>query len=683
MLLQQRVARSLGERPNLADGDPAARSHSLAVLDIGRLDGIAPQQSMCEGYFHSMRFIRSIWREITVELRAMFVATGVSATALAIAWANDVAGASEPVSIAFYAISYVAGGFFPIRAAVASTRARQLDVNILMITAAVGAAVLGFWEEGAVLMLLFTLSGTLETYALVRTRKAVEGLMSLRPDQARIEQADGEIDVPVDSVVPGDVIVLRPGDRVPVDGRVLTGASAIDESMVSGESMPVDKLPGSVVYAGTLTHDGTLRVQATAGASTSTLARIMHMVEEAEASRPRIERLARRIGPRYTLSVFGLAILVLVVGRIGFGLDWPATVYRAMVVLVVASPCAVMIPIPATVLSAIASGALRGIVFKGGDRVEAAGRICVVAFDKTGTLTQDASEVVEVVGVNGTTEHEILATAAAAEQHSEHPLARAVVCAARAREIPAETVTEFRAVPGWGVTANWQGVPIWVGRSVPAAVQAAATIESDLARLQAGGNSTLIVGDNDRGPIGVIAVADAVRPEARESVDRCHKLGVRTVMLTGDNECVAAAIGTSIGITEHRAELRPEDKVDAIRGLRVRYGPIAMVGDGVNDAPALVAADLGIAMGIAGSDVARQAGDVLLVSDDLNRVPTVLEIGRQTSRVLRQNVVWALAVISSLLVLALGGWLTLAFAVLVHEGSTLVGVLNGVRLLQR
>ncbi len=619
----------------------------------------------------------------SLELRLMTVATALSLLALAAGWALTLAVGFGAMSLVLYVAAYVTGGVFPVRDAVTSTLARRVDVNILMVTAAAGAAALGEWQEGAVLMFLFALSGTLEAYATTRTRRAVEALMELRPETAIVTDGAVERAVPIDALEIGDVVVVRPGDRIPVDGSVVDGASAVDESAVTGESLPVDKLPGDPVYGATLNCQGVLRMRVTAPASESTLARIVRLVEEAEDARPRVQRIADRVGPAYTLTVFGLALLVLVVARLALDFEWDDAFYRAMVVLVVASPCAVMIPLPAASLSAIASGALRGIVFKGGDRLEAAGSVAVVAFDKTGTLTSDEAVVTEVIPFHGHEASEVLRLAGSVEQHSEHPLAAAIVQAARTRGIPLEPVHDFHASPGLGVEGRLDAERIWVG----AAALGAGALDDQMRRamqaLQASGTSTLLVGRDDVGVVGLIGVADTVRAGAADAVAALRERGIHTVMLTGDNAGVAAAVARQVGVDEYHAALLPADKSTVIRELAARRGPVAMVGDGVNDAPALATAGLGIAMGIAGTAVALEAGDVVLTGDDLSRVPMTLDLGRRATMIMKQNLIWALGVISVLLITALGGWLSLTLAVVGHEGSTLIGVFNGLRLLRR
>jgi len=617
------------------------------------------------------------------EVRLMMVLTGLCLVGLIAGLVIEKISGSGAASITLFVIAYLSGGLFPAREAYEAARERQLDVNVLMIAAAIGAAAIGFWEEGAILMFLFSLSGTLETYAMVRTRRAVQALMELRPETALVDRDGSQIQTPIDDLVLGDIVILRPGDRIPVDGVVLDGDSTVDESSVTGEAIPVDKCPGDHVYASTLNQLGVLNIRATTTAADSTLAQIVRAVEEAEEARPRAQRIAERLGPVYTIVVIAIAIAVLLVTRLAFDFSWQDAVYRSMTVLVVASPCAVMIPIPAAILSAIAGAARRGIVFKGGDRLETAGAIKVVAFDKTGTLTIGRPVVVEIRSLNGESEEDVLALAASVEQHSEHPLARAVVVEAEDRGLSLQGADNFSADPGWGVTARIDDERIWVGKGVPDwALESTSRPADGFENFRDSGYSTLMVGGERRGAVGLIALSDHVRDGAALAVAELHRLGIRSVMLSGDSPAVASSIARETHIEEFHADLLPDQKLRLVGELRARYGPVAMVGDGINDAPALAAADLGLAMGLAGTDIALETGDVVLTADELDRIPLALDLGRRATDVVRQNLIWAISVISILLIGALGGWLTLTLAVLGHEGSTLIGVLNGLRLLR-
>jgi Cd2+/Zn2+-exporting ATPase len=613
----------------------------------------------------------------------MMLLTGLCLVGLAAGFVVETTSGPRNISLSLYIIAYLSGGLFPLRDAYEGARKRTVDVNVLMIGAAIGAAIIGFWHEGATLMFLFSLSGTLETYAMARTRRAVQALMELRPETALVQRPEGNIEVPIDELVLDDIVILKPGDRIPVDGLVHAGQSTVDESTLTGEATPVEKLPHDQVFASTLNQLGILRIRATATASDSTLAQIIRTVEEAEEARPHAQRIAERFGPIYTICVIAIATMVLLVSRTFLSFEWQDAIYRSMTVLVVASPCAVMIPIPAATLSAIARAARQGIVFKGGDRLEMAAKIKVVALDKTGTLTIGRPVVVELHSSNGNSEDEMLQLAASVEQHSEHPLARAVVEEALDRGITLQASDQFAATPGWGVTAHIGDERIWVGKDIPDwSPPLKANTDIPFAKLRDSGFSTLIIGSDKRGAIGMIALADRIREDARQTIVELNRIGIHTMMLSGDVRAVAESIAKETGIEDVHADLLPDEKLQLVQKMRRQYGPIAMVGDGINDAPALAAADLGITMGIVGTDVALETGDVVLTSDELRRIPLTLELGRQAAAVIQQNLIWAITVISVLLIGALGGWLTLTLAVICHEGSTLLGILNGLRLLR-
>lgn len=617
------------------------------------------------------------------QVRLMMLLTGLSLVGLAIGFVVETTSGPRNISLSFYIIAYLSGGLFPLRDAYEGARKRTVDVNVLMIGAAIGAAVIGFWHEGATLMFLFSLSGTLETYAMFRTRRAVQALMELRPETTLVQREEGSEEVPIDELALGDIVILKPGDRIPVDGLVHAGQSTVDESALTGEANPVEKLPHDLVFASTLNQLGILRIRATATAADSTLAQIIRAVEDAEEARPRAQRIAERFGPIYTVVVIAIAAIVLFVSRTVLSFEWQDAIYRSMTVLVVASPCAVMIPIPAATLSAIARAARRGIVFKGGDRLEIAAKVKAIALDKTGTLTIGHPVVVELHATNGNSEDEILQLAASVEQHSEHPLARAVVAEALDRGLTLQTSDQFAATPGWGVTARIGDERIWVGKDIPDwSPILMANADIPFANLRDSGFSTLMIGSDKRGAIGMIALADRIREDARQTILELNRLGIHSLMVSGDSRAVAESVAKETGIEDIHADLLPNEKLQLVQKMRERYGPIAMVGDGINDAPALAAADLGIAMGVVGTDVALETSDVVLTSDELGRIPLTLELGRQTAVVIRQNLIWAITVISVLLIGALGGWLTLTLAVICHEGSTLIGILNGLRLLR-
>ncbi|MFO7173276.1 MAG: heavy metal translocating P-type ATPase [Bacillota bacterium] len=622
--------------------------------------------------------------ELDGELRPLLAATVLSAAFLALGWALERPGLGLPpwAAILAYALSYVTGGYMRVREGLQALREGSLSIDLLMVMGAAGAAALGRWSEGAVLIFLFALSNTLEEFAAGRTRRAIQALMTLRPDSARVRRPDGrEEEVPVERLAPGDLVLVRPGERLPADGEVVEGRSAVDQSPITGESVPVEKAPGDPVFAGTVNGGGLLVIRVTRPASESTLARVIRLVEEAQEHKARVQRMTEWIDRYYTLAVVAVALAVLVVPPLALGWDWGRSFYLSMQLLVVMSPCALVIATPAALLSAIAAGARQGILFKGGAHLEQAGRIAVVAFDKTGTLTEGRPRVQAVEPFPGLEAREVLRVAAAAELHSSHPLARAVVAAAEAQGLAIPEPEEVREEPGCGVIARVEGREVRVGSLRFVAPAGDGWLARAAGALEDRGQTAVLVTVDGR-PAGAIGLADGLRPGAAEAVAALRRAGVRrVVMLTGDNERVAAAVAAQVGVDEFRAGLLPGEKLEAIRELERRYGPVAMVGDGVNDAPALAAATLGVAMGGAGNDAVLESADVVLMSDELHRLPEAFRLGRRARQVVAQNLAFAVGVIVVLVAFTLAGSMTLPLAVVGHEGSTILVALSGLRLL--
>jgi Zn2+/Cd2+-exporting ATPase len=606
--------------------------------------------------------------------------TALCLAALLAVWGIELLwpAAPGPLLAVLYLVAYLSGGFYSVRASWAILRKGQFDVNVLMVGAALGAAAIGYAHEGAVLMFLFSLAGTLQTYALGRTHRSIEALLDMTPKEATRERGGGEQRVPVEALAVGDVVVVRPGEQVPADGRVLSGASAVNEASITGESLPVDKAPGDRVFAGTLNGQGMLRVEVATPVEDSALARIVDLMRSAQQQKARSQDFTDRVvGRYYAYAVVAITLLAIVVPPLAMGWSWGAAFYRAMTLMVVASPCALVISIPAAVLSALARSGRDGALFKGGAHLEAAAGIRAVVFDKTGTLTYGRFRVARVVPFGGRSEVELLRAAAAVEHGSEHHLAKAIV--ARAVELGLDLLpaTDFEALTGVGARATVEGRVVTVAKPARDALPPEAVAALDA--LEADAHTVVVVSAPE--PSGMIAMADTIRPGASETVAALKARGIAVALLTGDNARAAAALGRRLGLDDVRAGLLPEGKVAAIRELRERYGPVAMVGDGVNDAPALAAADLGVAMGAAGTDVAIETADVLLMGDDVGRIPAVLGLATAARRVVRQNLAASAAVMMLAMLLALSGVLPLSLGVVVHEGSTLVVVANGLRLL--
>lgn len=596
--------------------------------------------------------------------------------------------------ISLYVIAYITGGYYGLQAGLASLRELTIDVDLLMVLAALGAALVGAPFEGAMLLFLFSLSNVLQTYAMDRTRNAIRALMALRPAEATV-QRDGETaTLPIEEIRVGDLMVVKPGERLALDGRIVEGRSSLDQAAITGESIPVAKEPGDAVLAGSINERGGLLVEVTRLAQDSTLARLIKMVEEAQGQKAQTQRFIEKAEQYYALGVILMTAVAIVLPLFLLNEPFNTTFYRAMSLMVAASPCAIVISTPATVLSAIGNGARRGVLFKGGVYVERAADIKVLAFDKTGTLTEGKPRVTDVTVCDACwegDEADLLRLVASVESKSEHPLAQAIVAAAQERGLALSEVTEFASETGLGVLATVEQRRIAVGNLRYFAnweVDGLETAVSALDRFQDEGKTTVLVADvteNGRQAhiLGVLAIADVLRPDVAGIIARIKKAGVeRVVMLTGDNERVAAAIARQSGVDAYHAELLPQDKMRLLNELAEQYGPVAMVGDGVNDAPALAAADIGIAMGAAGTDVALETADIVLMSDDLGKIPYVIGLSRRTRQTLVQNLVFAIGVILVLIGAVLGVGLALPLSVIGHEGSTVLVSLNGLRLLR-
>jgi len=584
-------------------------------------------------------------------------------------------------TIPLYVLAYIAGGTGSAVAAWKSLRRGRIDVNALMLLAAAGAAYLGEWSEGGILLFLFSLSNALEYYAMGRTRRAIRALLALRPQDALVRRQGIEIMVSVGALAVGDLVIVRPAERLAADGRVIHGRSSIDQSPITGESIPVDVAPGAPVFAGTINQRGSLEIEVTKPAEETVLTRIIALVEQAQAAQPPIQRVIDRVGQTYAvLIIVGAAAAYLTFRAFGTASD--LAFYRAITLLVVASPCAVVIATPAAMLSAIANAARRGVLFKGGAPVEQLAGVRTVVFDKTGTLTTGRPVVTDVVAI-GAPEDRVLSLAGALEQRSEHALADPVVQMCRERGLDMPLPETFEAVTGRGVRGRVGKHLVRVGSEEfmsDESVLIPEEAQAHLARLRRDGKTPILVG-TDR-VLGILAMADTIRPRALSALAALRALGIgRIVVLTGDHHEVAEVIARQLGIDDVRAGLLPEEKAEVVRQLAAQQ-PTAMIGDGVNDAPALATASVGIAMGAAGTDAAMETADVILMGDDLSRLPQAIALSREARRVVVQSLTFASIVIAVLFTVAFIYGIRLAFGVVGHEGSTVIVVLNGLRLLR-
>ena len=602
-----------------------------------------------------------------------------------------------PVGVGFYVAAYGFGGWFTLREAIENLRARKFEIDTLMLVAAAGAAALGEWAEGALLLFLFSLGHALEHFAMGRARRAIEALAKLAPETASRKTADGVEEIPVEQLRLGDIVRIKPNERVPSDGVVVLGESSIDQSPVTGESVPVDKRPAADhaidfakapaenrVFAGTINGAGVLEVQVARLATETTLARVVKMVSEAEAQRSPTQRFTDQFARIFVPSVL-VGVGVLMFAFLVIDEPFSTSFYRAMAVLVAASPCALAISVPSAVLSGVARAGRGGVLVKGGGPLENLGTLTALAFDKTGTLTEGKPKLTDVVAADGVDEKDLLSVAMAVEAQSDHPLAAAVVRdgAGRLGDVPLPRVDAVESLTGRGVQAMLAGERVIIGKTKYFETldpPPPASLANDADQLERNGRTVMMVLQGKR-YLGVIGLMDTAREPAGEVVSRLRRLGIeRIVMLSGDNQRVASAIASKLGIGEAKGGLMPEDKVAFIKEMRAREGKVAMVGDGVNDAPAMASATVGIAMGAAGSDVALETADVALMADDLRHLPFAVGLSRSTSRIIRQNLWISLGMVAFLIPATLFG-LQIGAAVIFHEGSTVFVVVNALRLL--
>lgn len=606
--------------------------------------------------------------------------------------------------------AYVIGGYESAREGWTTLwQEKELDVDLLMIVAALGAAGLGLWRreyylivDGAVLILIFAISGALEGYAMQRTERDIRSLMSLSADTARVLLHGHEQIIPVAKLQVGDRVLVKPGELIPTDGIIQEGYSTINEAAITGESLPVEKTVGDEVFAGTINGNGALKLQLSQPPESSLIQRVIRLVKQAQTEAPPSQLFIERFERGYARVIVVIGILLATLPPLIWGWDWETTIYRALIFLVVASPCALMAAIMPTLLSGIANGARAGILFKSGAQLEMMGNLRAIAFDKTGTLTTGKLQVVQIISASGRSEHHVLQIAAALEAYSEHPIGQAIVQAAQQKNIEIPDAFGVRSQPGQGIIGEVQNQQVIVGKAafvMGNREQGAERTEKFTAssnsskqnlsllqlsqQLEAEGKTVVWIAANNQ-LLGIIAVADTLRPRANEIIKRLKSLGIeQIIMLTGDNERTAHSIASEVGIEQVYAELLPEDKVSVIKRLQRQYQTVAMVGDGINDAPALAQASVGIAMGAAGSDVALETADVVLMADRLEKIEQAIRLGRRAQSIVKQNIIFAIAFIVLLLIANFAGNITMPIGVIGHEGSTVLVTLSGLRLLRK
>ena len=663
----------LSARTLTIDADPAALDPALAAI---RAAGFDPQPLQASAAPDTAAGNRR-------ELQRLVLALLCAAGAEALAWLGGDALAWRIAGSALAALAILLAGFGVYRKGLAALRARRLNINALMTVAVTGAFLIGQWAEAAMVMALYAIAEAIEARAVDRARNAIGSLMTLAPDSAQVRQADGGWrDVPAAEVAVAAIVRVRPGERVPLDGVLVAGSTSVDQASVTGESLPVDKNGGDALFAGTINLTGTVELRVTAPASQSTLARIIHAVEQAQGSRAPTQRFVDRFAAIYTPAVFALALGVAIAGPWVAGWDAIDAVYKALVLLVIACPCALVISTPVAIVSGLAAGARRGILIKGGVYLEQARRLKAVAFDKTGTLTAGRPRLMHwaplALDADSGRAESLARVAAALAGHSKHPVSMAI-----AAGLPASgaALHDFKALAGRGVEATIDGARYLLGnhRLIEERGLCSPRIEALLREHEMQGRTTSLLA-TEAGVLALFAVADTLKPGSAQAVAELDAMGVETVMLSGDNPLTAAAVAREAGVRDVRANLLPEEKQAVIAELRARHGAVAMAGDGINDAPALARADIGIAMGATGTDAAMEAADVVVMNDDLRRVPELMRLSRATHAILVQNIALALAIKALFLGLAIFDDATMWMAVFADVGASLIVIGNGLRL---
>ncbi|MGE8205980.1 heavy metal translocating P-type ATPase [Heyndrickxia sp. NPDC080065] len=602
---------------------------------------------------------------------------------IALGYISSFTGISSLIPICMYAIALIISGYKPVKSAYFSIKSRSLDMNVLMSAAAIGAAVIGQWLEGSTVVWLFALGTTLQNMSIEKTRSSIRNLMNLAPSEAWIKVGTQLMKKPVEEVSVGEILIVKPGDKIPLDGEIVNGESSINQAPITGESIPVDKQVGDTVYAGTINENGSLEIKVTRLVEDTTVAKIIHLVEEAQEQKAPSEAFIDKFASIYTPIVFVLALVVMVIPPlIGFG-AWGDWFYKGLELLVVACPCALVISTPVAIVSAIGNAAKNGVLIKGGTFLEKAGAISAIAFDKTGTLTEGMPKVSEVKALS-ISENELLSITLTLEVYSTHPIAQTIVEYAKEKNLQPKNGKLFRSIVGKGVQATIDGIVYYAGnarlfeeKNIPFG-----KVKSAIQEMQSKGKTVVIIGTQDE-VIGVISVADTIRTTTVNALDGLKQVGISQVaMLTGDNEGTAKMISKEANVSRYFAELLPEDKVEAIKQLQHEGQKVAMVGDGINDAPALATADLGIAMGGAGTDTAMETADIVLMADNLEKLPYTIKLSRKALAIIKQNIWFSLIVKFVALGLIFPGWLTLWLAVLSDTGAAIIVILNALRLLK-
>ncbi|KYD32576.1 heavy metal translocating P-type ATPase [Parageobacillus toebii] len=612
----------------------------------------------------------------------------ISAVLLVISWFLGKQYGEEHIFATIgYAAAILIGGYSLFMKGFKNLVRLNFDMNTLMTVAILGAAAIGEWGEGATVVILFAISEALERYSMDKARQSIESLMDIAPKEALIRRGNEEMMVPVDDIQVGDIMIVKPGQKLAMDGIIIKGTSTLNQAAITGESVPVAKTVGDEVFAGTLNEEGLLEVKVTKRVEDTTLSKIIHLVEEAQAERAPSQAFVDRFAKYYTPVIIIFALLLAVIPPLFMGADWSEWIYRGLALLVVGCPCALVISTPVAIVTAIGNAAKNGVLIKGGIYLEEAGSLKVIAFDKTGTLTKGVPSVTDVITYNGN-ENELMTITAAIEKGSQHPLASAIIRKAEEDGLNFNDVSveEFQSITGKGVKAKVNNEMYYVGSPslfeelLPNGIQS--EIKEQITALQTQGKTVMALG-TEKEILALIAVADEIRESSKEVIRKLHQVGIeKTVMLTGDNQRTAEAIGKQVGVSDIKADLLPEDKLNFIKELRDKYQSVAMVGDGVNDAPALAASTVGVAMGGAGTDTALETADIALMSDDLSKLPYTIKLSRKALAIIKQNITFSLGIKALALLLIVPNWLTLWLAIFADMGATLIVTLNSMRLLK-
>ncbi|MDM5352847.1 heavy metal translocating P-type ATPase [Lysinibacillus sphaericus] len=648
------------------------------IEEAGAFDGIKVSQSAVRAVEKSIPFYRKK-ENILAGVSLFFVILGYLFVSMQ--------GETNPIPIAMFIIAILVGGMGIFKTGFRNLARFEFDMKTLMTIAIIGAAIIGEWEEAAVVVFLFAVSEALEAYSMDKARQSIRGLMDIAPPTAIIKRAHGEhfheLELRTEDIEIGDILIVKPGQKIAMDGIVISGLSAVNQAAITGESIPVNKTVNDEVFAGTLNEEGALEVRVTKRVEDTTIAKIIHLVEEAQAEKAPSQQFVDRFAKYYTPAIIIIAFLVAIIPPLFMG-DWQHWIYQALAVLVVGCPCALVVSTPVAIVTAIGNAARQGVLIKGGIHLEQLGHIEAVAFDKTGTLTEGQPAVTDIVTMEGWSEDYVLQLVAAVEKQSQHPLAKAILNRLHDKNLSELVPTDFQSVTGKGAFATVDQQIIYVGSMKWASTLGSIdkNIENQVKKLQEQGK-TVVAAVSKSQLIGLIGIADQLRHESKDVLLKLKALKVKhMVMLTGDAEPTAQAIATSLQVTDVRAGLLPEEKLMAIKDLRAQFGAVAMVGDGVNDAPALATANVGIAMGGAGTDAALETADIALMGDDLTKLPYTIGLSRKTLRIIKENIIFALALKLIALLLVIPGWLTLWIAIFADMGATLLVVFNSLRLIK-